>query len=400
MSYYVLPRINCNISASNIKIKFGQNDEEVYINKSLSQYLNRVKEEIDAYINEWDEIKKRTNPFEYIHTTIPHTKNSISKIKPISRSFFKMVEICNIFHLLDGYKDNNIKTFHLAEGPGGFIEAMVYMRNNPKDIYYGMTLLDSSNTKVPGWRKAESFLSKNKNVIIERGADNTGNLYKPDNLKYCRKKYGNSMELITADGGFDFSIAFEKQESLALRLIFSQIAFAITMQKHKGSFILKVFDIFLRSTTELIYLLSCFYEKVYIIKPHTSRYANSEKYIVCKYFKEINTSKISEKFLSVFYVLDKLDFTKYSISSLLDIPIQYYYLIQLTEFNAIFGQQQIENIVKTMLVIEQNNMPRRDYHGQGRQTNIHKCIQWCIKNNIPYNKNLCPKNIFLSSATQ
>jgi hypothetical protein len=74
--------------------------------------------------------------------------------------------------------------------------------------------------------------------------------------------------------------------------------------------------------------------------------------------------------------------------------------MQLTEFNAIFGQQQIENIVKTMLVIEQNNMPRRDYHGHGRQTNIHKCIQWCIKNNIPYNRNLCPKNIFLSSATQ
>jgi len=400
MSYYILPRINCNIRPANIKVKFGQNDEQVYINKSLSLYLNRVKEEIDVYINDWDEIKKRTNPFEYIHTTMPHTKNAISKIKPISRSFFKMIEICNIFHLLDAHKEGKITTFHLAEGPGGFIEAMVYMRNNPNDTYYGMTLLDSSNTKVPGWRKAESFLAKNPNVILERGADKTGNLYKPENLKYCRDKYGNSMELITADGGFDFSIAFEKQESLALRLIFSQIAFAITMQKNKGCFILKVFDIFLRSTTELIYLLSCFYEKVYIIKPHTSRYANSEKYIVCKYFKATNTAAITEKFLSVFYVLDKLDFTKYSIASLLDIPIQYYYLIQLTEFNAIFGQQQIENIVKTMLVIEQNNMPRRDYQGQGRQTNIHKCIQWCIKNNIPYNRNLCPKNIFLSSEVQ
>lgn len=400
MSYYLLPRINCKVLPQHIKIKFGENNDATYINKSLAAYLNRVKEQIDEYINEWDEIKKKTNPFEYIHTTIPHTKNAISKIKPISRSFFKMIEICNIFHLLDAYKERKISTFHLAEGPGGFIEAMIFMRQNPNDTYYGMTLIDSSNTKVPGWRKAENFLSKNKNVIIERGADNTGNLYKSENLKYCKQKYRNSMDLITGDGGFDFSIAFEKQESLALRLIFSQIAFAITMQKRRGCFILKVFDIFLRSTTELIYLLSCFYEKVYIIKPHTSRYANSEKYIVCKYFKEDNTSEIADKFISVFYVLDKLDFTKYSISSLLDIPIQYYYLIQLTEFNAIFGQQQIENIVKTMLTIEQNITQRRDYQGQGRQTNIHKCIQWCIKNNIPYNRNLCPKNIFLSNETQ
>ncbi len=167
MSYYILPRINCNIRPGNIKIKFGRNNEQVYINKSLSLYLNRVKEEIDVYINDWDEIKKRTNPFEYIHTTMPHTKNAISKIKPISRSFFKMIEICNIFHLLDAYKEGNITTFHLAEGPGGFIEAMVYLRNKPNDRYYGMTLLDSSNAKVPGWRKAENFLAKNPNVIIE-----------------------------------------------------------------------------------------------------------------------------------------------------------------------------------------------------------------------------------------
>ena len=399
MSYYLLPRINCTIRGSNIKIKFGENNDEVYINKSLALYLNSIKEEITEYILEWDDVKKKTNPYEYIHTNLPHNKFSISKVKPISRSFFKMVEICNTFHLFESYKHSNIKSFHLAEGPGGFIEAFVYLRNNPKDTHYGMTLIDISNNKVPGWRKAESFLHKYPNVIIEKGQDGTGNLYKPENLQYCMQKYQNSIEIITADGGFDFSIAFDKQESLALQLIFSQIAFAITMQQYKGHFILKVFDIFLQSTAELIYMLSCFYEKVYIIKPNTSRYANSEKYIVCKYFKFRDTTKISNKLLSVFCVLDKLDFTKYSISSILDIPIQYYYLIQLNEINAIFGQQQIENIIKTMCLIEQNSL-KREYQIQSKNSNIQKCIQWCLKHNIPYNKNLCPKNIFLSDSNQ
>ena len=31
------------------------------------------------------------------------------------------------------------------------------------------------------------------------------------------------MDIITADGGFDFSIDFNKQEEMACRLIFSQV---------------------------------------------------------------------------------------------------------------------------------------------------------------------------------
>ena len=397
MSYYQLPRINHEISSSNIKLGFSSEEKGSYINKSLSKYLNSVKQQIMNYISDWDDVKKITNPYEYIHTNMPHTKCAISKIKPISRSFFKMIEICNNFRIFTHIKTENINSYHLAEGPGGFIEAFVYLRQNPKDNYYGMTLIDGNNNKVPGWKKAELFLHNNKNVHIEKGADGTGNLYKPCNLQYCMKKHQNSMDIITADGGFDFSIAFHKQENLALRLIFSQIMFALTMQKVKGHFILKVFDVFLKSTVELIYLLSCFYERVYVIKPNTSRYANSEKYIVCKNFKYEDTSEISKKLLAISSVLDKLDWKSYHIESIINIPIQYYFLNQLTEYNAIFGQQQIENIIKTMTLIERNNY-YREYLLQSKSSNIQKCIQWCLKNNIPYNKNICPRNIFLGNV--
>ena len=179
MSYYQLPRINHEIHSSNIKLGFSSKENSSYINKSLSIYLNSVKQQIMNYISDWDDVKKITNPYEYIHTNIPHTKCAISKIKPISRSFFKMIEICNNFKIFNNIKTENINSYHLAEGPGGFIEAFVYLRQNPKDNYYGMTLIDGTNTKVPGWKKAELFLHNNKNVHIEKGADGTGNLYKP-----------------------------------------------------------------------------------------------------------------------------------------------------------------------------------------------------------------------------
>jgi 23S rRNA U2552 (ribose-2'-O)-methylase RlmE/FtsJ len=399
MSYYQLPRIYHTIAPDNIKIKFSSDEHQAYINKSLSAYLNMVKQDIKYYINDWDDIKKITNPYEYIHTNMPHTKCAISKIKPISRSFFKMIELCNIFRIFSSFSDIPIQSFHLAEGPGGFIEAFAYLRKNKDDAYYGMSLIDKNNTKVPGWKKAEIFLNDNKNVYIEKGKDGTGNLYNPENLEKCMQTHQNSMNIITADGGFDFSIAFDKQENMAFRLILSQVMFALTMQKYKGHFILKVFDIFLRSTHELIYLLSCFYERVYIIKPNTSRAANSEKYIVCKYFKWQNTVEISKKFLAVSRVLNNLNWEEYNIVSIINLPIQYYFVNQLTEYNAIFGQQQIENIIKTMTLIERSNF-HRDYMLQGKNTNIQKCIQWCLKNNIPYNKNICPRNIFLGNINK
>ena len=36
-------------------------------------------------------------------------------------------------------------------------------------------------------------------------------------------KYKNSMDVITADGGFDFSVDFNNQEQLAFRLILTQV---------------------------------------------------------------------------------------------------------------------------------------------------------------------------------
>ena len=50
----------------------------------------------------------------------------------------------------------------------------------------------------------------------------------------------------------------------------------------RGTFVLKMFDIFHKTSVECIYLLSIMFQEVYVIKPKTSRTAKSEKYIVCK----------------------------------------------------------------------------------------------------------------------
>ena len=81
---------------------------------------------------------------------------------------YKMIELVDMFDLLENVSEN-MKSFHIAEGPGGFIEALVMKRNNINDRYVGMSLIDDKDDKnIPGWNKSKQFLDleKNENVFI------------------------------------------------------------------------------------------------------------------------------------------------------------------------------------------------------------------------------------------
>ena len=393
MNNFILDKINVILKTNQIKIVFCNEEHVDTISLSTKKYLEITKGNINECYSQWDNLKKITNEYEYIHTTIPRYNNSVSKIKPISRAFFKLIEIFNTFNILENSKQKCINSFHLAEGPGGFIEALSYLRFNKNDNYYGMTLIDDVNNKIPGWKKADNFLRKNKNVIIEKGIDGTGNLYNPENLSYIIKKYKNSMEIITGDGGFDFSIDYNKQENLALHLIYAQIIYAIFLQKKNGYFILKIFDTFTSASVDLLYILSCFYEKVNIMKPNTSRSANSEKNVICSNFKYNDTSYYVKEFSTTLAMLNNIDLNNTYINRFLDFDINFKYISTIREINTILSQQQINNINKTLKLIENTERKREKYTAQ-QYKNIQKCTQWCIKYQIPYNK-FDKGNIFL-----
>jgi 23S rRNA U2552 (ribose-2'-O)-methylase RlmE/FtsJ len=391
MSYYILPNSNYHNILNKINVSFTDKDIIGASNSMLNNYINKIKLLINTYSDRWDNFKKITNPYEYIHTVVPNAKNAVCRYKPLSRSFFKMIELSAIHSLINELPDN-CKTFHLAEGPGGFIEATLLLRDNPDDIYYGMTLIDNDNINIPGWRKSHNFIKNNPNVIIETGKDNTGNIMNVENLIHCYDKYRGTMDLITADGGFDFSIDFNQQEIMSSKLIFAQICFAISMQKIGGNFILKVFDLFTQSSIDMIFLLCCVYKQVYITKPNTSRYANSEKYIVCKDFI-LNNADVAAFITSIIPAYYQIE-SDSKLERVLNCNIPYLFTSKLEELNSIFGQQQIENIASTINLIENN---RNDKIDNLKKANINKCMIWCQKYNLPYN-NLQPTNIFLSGG--
>jgi len=325
------------------------------INHKLLNNLYSTKTFIDKIdINKWEKFKKLNNKYEYIYTSPNKTRN-ISNVEPISRSYFKLHEII---------KDFGIYEFDLsaciAEGPGGFINCL--LDHNIKDIY-GITLL-TNDRRIPFWN---SDLVKNPNVHINTKV-NTGNIYiKNNSLEFINniKRKGYS-KFITADGGFDYSTDFNKQEISSYKLIFCEIFISMNIQAEGGNFIIKVFDIFYHKTIQLLYLLFLAYEEVHIYKPTISRLSNSEKYIVCKGFKPFNKEIID--------LLDKY----YDNCNNLHINIPEEFIEKINEYNHLFVNNQI-NYINNILKFNVRNINERI------KEQIQCSYDWCIKYGIPIN---------------
>ena len=403
MIYFLIPRTYNEDVYTHLHCHPTDEMPQAIISESLSYYLYDIKERIHEYEQDWDQFKKYTNPYEFIHSNLPNRRKSISKYKPLSRSFFKMMEIIHAFNLIPILQKTitdikpivvtpppgitqSIRTFHLAEGPGGFIEAVAKLRNCPTDLYVGMTIqCGSVNEDVPGWKKSSRFLRETPQVYIENGVDNTGDILQLCNFVGCYEKYGSSMDLITADGGFDFSLDFNHQEVHIARLLYAQIAYALVMQRRGGSFVLKIFDAFMAHTVDLLYLLSSMYEKVYISKPLTSRFANSEKYIVCQGFLHDNCEEFFPALRNAFFYMTALTSMQH-VYRFLQCTIPLHFKYRLEECNAVLGQQQVETIHQTIALM--NVYKNRDRLDQLMRVNIQKCIDWCVCHKLEYNREL------------
>jgi len=177
--------------------------------------LIELKNKIEI-TDDWEFKKRYANPYELVFTlqNDPRIPNNISILKPLSRSYFKMIEMLQLTDFFSNYTQNSkLRSAHIAEGPGGFIEAFVdeSSRNKitPKSIH-AMTL-KPKQVHIPGWKRAHAFLHKYSYISIEYGADGTGDIYKEENRESFIKSCKNGVHLYTADGGFDLQIILKNK---------------------------------------------------------------------------------------------------------------------------------------------------------------------------------------------
>jgi len=242
---------------------------------------------------EWEQRKKLTNPYEYIfsmgYADIPVVSLRLST-PPLSRSYFKMIEMLSMSGFWSSRrKQSTITTAHVCEGPGGFIQAVIDMaahRSIHLSAAYAMTLKPTNFiSHIPGWRRSIQLLREHREIILEYGEDGTGNILSVPNQKAFLKRIGpTKASLFTADGGFDFSLDYSNQEHKVYTLLLSSFLIGLQSLQPGGYMIIKCFDIFNRSTQDLLVGSGLCFKDFTIYKPATSRPCNSERYFIGRGF--------------------------------------------------------------------------------------------------------------------
>ncbi|CAO1399811.1 unnamed protein product [Diamesa serratosioi] len=171
----------------------------------------------------------------------------------------------------------------VCAGPGGFTEYLLW-RKKWLAKGFGFTLKSDNDFKL-----YDFFAGHPETFCPYYGVNGDGNVYDPENIESLTKLVVDETEsgvhFMMADGGFSVEGQENIQEILSKQLYLSQCLVALSIVRTKGHFVVKLFDLFTPFSVSLVYLMYKCFQQICICKPNTSRPANSERYLVCKWKK-------------------------------------------------------------------------------------------------------------------
>ena len=366
MSYYILPK-NKNL------IIFNPTTQNRALNPCISHSLHHYSCKIQGQINNINNIDnehkkqlmKIVNPYEYIFSKVPNTKLSVSKLKPESNIFFDLLEIMNTLSLLNNLNKNYIYSVHYSLNNSSSIDCINMLREFNNDIHIPETIQS---------------------------------IYNNYNLNYY-----NLLNLNINKNYVDFLFyELEDYQYMDIKIYIRIIIDIFEKQNDGGITIIKLGDYYYKPIVDFIFTLCNTYDKVYLMKPYSSNVLSSEKYIICKGFSLNISRKINLQ--PLYFLLNYMDehnnyntsylnISNLTISNLIQNEIQYYFINKLEEFNIIVGQQKIDAMDQIIKIFKNKN--KEEKIEMIKKLNIQKCIYWCEKYKIPYNKLNDKTNIFL-----
>ena len=359
---------------------------------TLHEYRNRINEYETTLNNgkNWEYYKKVVNPYELVYTQKKYDNfpESICILKPLSRSYFKMTEMLELINFFGTFRSENVRGAHVCEGPGGFIEALYDEAfKNRKKVQTSIAMtLKSKQSNVPGWKRASQFLQKNRNVRILYGEDDTGDIMKPENqqyfIDYCiHPAYGGKMNLFTADGGFDFSCDYTKQESLIFPLLLASTKIGFEVLRKGGVFILKLFDFYEKATVDLLYFLSCHFSEWTLYKPATSRPCNPEQYFIGKGF-----TGCTDEVFDVLRLWCSMLENGQQVQSLFKSDYSIEFKRTIEELRKHSFNTQTEYLEKVFFIIDKNDEELiQNYLKKNEKTSY----EWCLRFKVPISASRC-----------
>ena len=85
---------------------------------TLHEYRNRINQYESGLLNgkNWEYFKKIVNPYEIVYTQKKYDDfpESVSSLKPLSRSYFKMIEMIEIINFFNMSHLDNVRCAHVC----------------------------------------------------------------------------------------------------------------------------------------------------------------------------------------------------------------------------------------------------------------------------------------------
>jgi hypothetical protein len=372
MNYYIIPKNNFNIQINPLVKPDVINP---FISYSLIYFLNNIYTQllnIDEFktddstsnITSKNEttieyINRIINPFEFIHTNVPGSSLSVSKVKPSSNIFFELMEVfqlCNITDILSVKKQINIA--HLTSNNSSTIDLLNMLREDNDDYIIDIEF----NYKTIYKNFIETRIDIKLDLLIFE--------FKEEDYIDTRQ-YINNMLLV--------------------------LYIIVNNQSNMGTSVIKIDNIFYKSIVDILFIFSAIFEKVFLIKPSISKVTKGERFIICKGMDidTVSHTKLLQQLNKYFKELPINTLSNNNIHSIIENSIPYYFSNKIEETNAVIGQQQLEAYDQIINILKNKN--KDDKIEMLKRTHIQKCIQWCEKNQLPHNKFVERVNIFLNA---
>ncbi|XP_069684844.1 cap-specific mRNA (nucleoside-2'-O-)-methyltransferase 1 [Periplaneta americana] len=342
--------------------KLTIDDETTFCDPGLLRNVLSSKSVFDEL--EPDEMRRartRSNPFETIRGAFF-----------LNRAAMKMANMDKVFDFMfTRPKDENDEEVlgpddllyfaDVCAGPGGFSEYVLW-RRSWKAKGFGFTLKGENDFRLQDFYAGPCETFEPHYGV--NGVDGDGNVFNPDNISIFTQfvmdqTHNLGVHFMMADGGFSVDGQENIQEILSKQLYLCQFLVSLFIVREGGHFVCKLFDLFTPFSVGLVYLMYKSFRKISIHKPNTSRPANSERYIICKW-KRKDCDSIADYMYHINELLWKYGTTTdQDIVEIVPLEIMtsddnfYNYIIQ---SNNSLGERQVVNLVKIAAFCRDTNL--------------------------------------------
>lgn len=285
---------------------------------AIQKRLQDTKERLSQFdIQEWGRHTSLTN----LMASVVFLAREDAKLEFCTTAWLKLYEILIEIPdvLTSALAAGSWSSLHLAEAPGAMITALnhaVCSRESATNFKSDWSWMANSLHPYHEGNETAGMVDDDRLMCYTRdlwlfGADGTGDVRNPDNIRHITATYRETLQmqtpsstnstpaprrlcmLVTADGSINCENAPHRQAAATAPLQYCELVAAFHALDIGGSFILKLFTFEHHSSLDMLYLLRTHFRRLRVIKPAMSKPGNAEVYAVAVGFHGITEGALN-----------------------------------------------------------------------------------------------------------